>query len=249
MQHEHNHFPAVVEGRIGETAVATVNARELHAFLEVGKDFSTWIKDRIDQYGFSENVDYVTFDAAPQNGGAGNRGLRREYAITIDMAKELSMVERNAQGKRARQYFIECERRAKDPASALNDPAKLRYLLLENVEKVLSLEAEVLELAPLAASYEHLTRSDGTLCVTDAAKALNMRPKDLFAWLQSNRWIYRRAGNAHWIGYQHKIQSGLLDHRVEEVTRADGTSKITEQVRITAKGMAKLGQVLAPAAA
>lgn len=136
----------------------------------------------------------------------------------------------------------ELERRVADPAVALNDPAMLRHLLLENVEKVLSLEADLKEIQPLAAAYEHLTRADGTVCVTDAAKLFNQRPKDFFDWLKARRWIYRRAGNGHWIGYQDKIQSGYLDHRVDEVTRADGSVKITEQVRITAKGLAKLGE-------
>lgn len=126
MTTEDNNFPAVVEGRIGDDLIQTVDGRELHAFLKVGKDFSTWVKDRIEQYGFLENSDYVVVEAAPQNGGAGNRGARKEYAVTIDMAKELSMVERNDQGKKARQYFIECERKANvlavpnfsDPAAA-----------------------------------------------------------------------------------------------------------------------------------
>lgn len=127
--------------------------------------------------------------------------------------------------------------------AALNDPAKLRHLLLENVEKVLALEATVTELSPKAKSYEFLTRTDGTMCITDAAKALNLRPKDLFQYLQSEKWIYRRAGNGHFVGFQSKIGQGFIDHRVEEVTRSDGSVKITEQVRITAKGMAKLGEV------
>ncbi|MHA6731412.1 phage antirepressor KilAC domain-containing protein [Devosia sp. A369] len=143
----------------------------------------------------------------------------------------------------------ELERRQPDPSAALNNPATLRHLLLENVEKVLALEAEVVGLQPKADSYDFLTRADGTMCITDAAKALEKRPKDLFAWLQQQKWIYRRAGNGHWVGYQDKIQSGLLDHRVEEVTRADGSSKITEQVRITAKGMARLGELVSRAAA
>lgn len=129
--------------------------------------------------------------------------------------------------------------------AALNDPAKLRHLLLENVEKVLALEATVTELSPKAKSYEFLTRTDGTMCITDAAKALNLRPKDMFQYLQSEKWIYRRAGNGHFVGFQSKIGQGLIDHRVEEVTRSDGSVKITEQVRITAKGMAKLGEVFA----
>lgn len=132
-------------------------------------------------------------------------------------------------------------------AAALNNPAQLRHLLLENVDKVLNLQAEVAELSPLAKSYDLLTRADGTMCVTDVAKVLDLRPKDLFTWLQAHKWIYRRAGNGHWVGYQNRIQAGLLDHRVQEVTRSDGVSSITEQVRITAKGLAKLGEHFAPA--
>lgn len=143
--------------------------------------------------------------------------------------------------KRVIDRLDELERRP----TFLEDPAWLRMAVLTYTEKTIELQAQVDELRPMAASYEYLTRTDGTVCITDAAKVFEMRPKDLFAWLQSNQWIYRRAGNGHWVGYQPKIQQGLLDHRVEEVTRADGSSKITEQVRITAKGMAKLGELLA----
>lgn len=86
----------------------TVNARELHEFLEVGKDFSTWIKGRILKYDFVENRDFIRVRSVPQNGG-----IVIDYHVTLDMAKELSMVERNEKGKQARQYFIECERRLK----------------------------------------------------------------------------------------------------------------------------------------
>jgi len=85
---------------VGGMFMQTTSARDLHAFLKVGKDFSSWMKARIEQFDFVENSDFVVIDVAPQNGGAGNRGARVEYALTLDMAKELSMVERNAQGKR-----------------------------------------------------------------------------------------------------------------------------------------------------
>lgn len=120
-----------------------------------------------------------------------------------------------------------------DPMEKLNDPAFLRQTLADYADKVL-------ELQPKADAYDLIGSADGTFCVTDAAKVLNQRPKDLFAWLSANKWIYRRAGIAHWVGYQDKIQRGYLDHRVEEVTRGDGSVKITEQVRITGKGMTKL---------
>ena len=105
--------------------IRAVDARELHTFLEVGRDFSTWIKDRIDQYGFIEGIDYVVakfgenilngteFDS-PNLGNQKQRGGDRrskEYALSLDTAKELSMVENNEQGRIARRYFIECEKR------------------------------------------------------------------------------------------------------------------------------------------
>ena len=85
----------------------TVNARELHAFLDSKQDFSTWIKARIAEYDFVEHQDFVLFHNFMEKGRP-----RIEYFITLDMAKELSMVERTAKGKQARQYFIDCEKRA-----------------------------------------------------------------------------------------------------------------------------------------
>ena len=96
---------------IGGQTIETVNARELHSFLEVGKMFANWIKDRIEQYNFIENLDYVVIAEIGNNPSGGRPS--KEYAISIDMAKELAMVERNDKGRQARQYFIECERRLK----------------------------------------------------------------------------------------------------------------------------------------
>lgn len=85
-----------------------VNARDLHSFLESKRQFSDWIKERINQYGFVENQDYQIL--ASQNNEASWGGQNKiEYALSIDMAKELSMVERSEKGKQARRYFIACE--------------------------------------------------------------------------------------------------------------------------------------------
>lgn len=92
--------------------INTVNARDMHSFLEVGRDFSNWIKERIESFGFTENQDFVCSTNPANGNGAGLRG-RIDYHLTLDMAKELSMVERNAKGKEARQYFIEVEKAAR----------------------------------------------------------------------------------------------------------------------------------------
>lgn len=87
----------------------TVNARELHAFLGNGDMFANWIKNRIEKYGFVENQDFVSFLETTKKPSGGRPS--REYYLTLDMAKELAMVENNEKGKQARQYFIECEKK------------------------------------------------------------------------------------------------------------------------------------------
>ena len=90
------------------TVIETVNARDLHEFLEVGRFFSNWIKGRIKEYGFQENQDFVSFaEIGKRDKGA---TVRIEYHLSLDMAKELSMVERTEKGRQARQYFIRCEK-------------------------------------------------------------------------------------------------------------------------------------------
>ena len=86
--------------------IRAVDARELHAFLEVGRVFASWITDRIEQGCFVEGKDYVL---TVTKTGVRSNVIQKDYAISISMAKELSMLERNEQGKLARLYFIECE--------------------------------------------------------------------------------------------------------------------------------------------
>lgn len=130
----------------------------------------------------------------------------------------------------------------------LNDPAQLRALLLNYSEKQEALEKRVAELLPSEQALDRIAKADGSLCITDAAKALQMRPSDLFAWLRQNGWIYRRPGGAHDLGFHSKTSTGLLEHKVTTVLRADGSEKVTEQVRVTARGLTKLAQIIRPAA-
>lgn len=147
-----NELIRVAERQIGDGAIQTVNARDLHAFLGVGKVFAAWIQERIQKYGFVENQDFaIGFPVLENQSGRGGDRRSKEYHLSLDMAKELAMVERNDKGKQARQYFIDCERRAKanviDLTTALADPAKLRTALLSYTEKVMVLCAKPVKLA------------------------------------------------------------------------------------------------------
>ena len=118
----------VTEGTIQGRAQPLCNARDLHEFLEVRRDFNTWIKQRIAKYGFVENQDYVCFEdlRSPDLGSAKARQqITKEYHLTLDMAKQLAMVQNNERGRQARLYFIECERIAMDKREhkpELHDP-------------------------------------------------------------------------------------------------------------------------------
>lgn len=123
-----------------------VNARELHAFLQSRQQFADWIKNRIADYDFVENQDFVCVSENYETQRAdGQRGVvtKKEFYISLDMAKELSMVERNEQGKQARKYFIECEKRLQatmpqtyiEALQALLDSEKQKQALLEQAQK------------------------------------------------------------------------------------------------------------------
>ncbi|CAD5378993.1 Anti-repressor protein [Pseudomonas sp. OF001] len=106
---EQNQLVTVISGEIGGVEQSLCDARELHGFLKVGRDFSNWIKGRVEQYGFVEGEDFSPVLAKSTGGRPG-----QEYLITLDMAKELAMVENNDQGRMVRRYFIAMERRARE---------------------------------------------------------------------------------------------------------------------------------------
>jgi len=131
-----------------------------------------------------------------------------------------------------------------DPMAALNDPEFLRGTLLTYSEKVIALEHKVEEMQPDVEALERIAKADGSMCITNAAKHLQVQPKFLFKMMSENHWIYRRAGGRPWLAYQERIQSGLLEHKVTTVERSDGSEKVVEQVLVTAKGLTKLSKML-----
>lgn len=145
------------------------------------------------------------------------------------------------------------ELEAKAAAPAL-DPANLsRMQLIElamqaETERI-ALEGKVVEMTPKVAALDRIATADGSLCLMDAAKQLQMRPKDLITFMSAHQWIYKRAGGSAWIGYQDRIQSGLLEHKSNIVIDGAGCERIRDQVRVTAKGLARLAEIIEKEAA
>lgn len=119
----------VFNGLIQNQPVQLCNARELHAFVESKQEYATWIKNRINEYGFIQDEDYLVITERT------NGRPRKEYHITLDMGKELGMVERNERGRQIRQYFIRCERTLKSLQQpqqlALPEPQKFTFEFTE----------------------------------------------------------------------------------------------------------------------
>ncbi|MGP4141004.1 phage antirepressor KilAC domain-containing protein [Sodalis praecaptivus] len=131
-----------------------------------------------------------------------------------------------------------------DPMAALNDAEFLRGTLLTYSEKVIALEHKVEEMKPDVEALDRIAKAEGSMCITNAAKHLQVQPKFLFKLMYANHWIYRRTGGKVWLAYQHRIQSGVLEHKITTVERSDGSEKVVEQVLVTPKGLTKLSKML-----
>lgn len=108
-------------------------------------------------------------------------------------------------------------------------------------------EAEVVieQQAPKVEAFDRIaTVTEGSFCLTDAAKLLQLQPKRLFQELQSMGWIHRRPMGTGWLAYQTRIQQGLLEHKVTTGEKSDGSEWASTQVRVTAKGLARLSEML-----
>lgn len=134
-----------------------VDARKLHAVLGVGRDFSTWIKDRIEKYDFVEKQDFEKSSIISSSPVSGSQG-RIEYTLSLDMAKELAMVENNDNGRVVRRYFIECEKVLRSSTVAIPDfsnPAEAARAWADEYEKRVLAEKqrdEAVETAAVAAA-------------------------------------------------------------------------------------------------
>lgn len=130
---------AIIPSKIGDSEIQTVNARDLHEFLESKQQFADWIKNRIQEYGFQETVDFIH---TSENYETSTGAVRKiDYHISLSMAKELCMVERNDKGKEARLYFIECEKRLKQ---LVERPMTTAEILVKQATAFLEYEKEML---------------------------------------------------------------------------------------------------------
>lgn len=213
-----------------------VSARELHEFLEVGTEYRHWFS-RMCEYGFTEGQDFRSFLTESTGGRRG-----QDAAITIDMAKEICMLQRNEKGKIARQYFLQLER-------DWNSPEKVMARALQIAERTVnSLKVENARLAvdnqvmqPKALFADSVAASGSTVLVGELAKILrqnsvDMGEKRLFAWMRENGYLIKRKGTDYNMPTQKSIEQGLFKIKETVISHSDGHTSVNKTPKITGKG-------------
>jgi anti-repressor protein len=207
------------------------SAREVHEFLGVKTRFNDWIANRINDYGFVENEDYVKVTKILVTSGGKQEGF--EYAITPSMGKELSMVEKNDQGKKARLYFIEQERIVKNNLINVTSLSRkeLALLVIKSEEENEALQAEIQRVEPMKQAYYQLIDSEGEYELGEVAKVFKTGQKKFFNWMRNQGIIMKEKA----IPYQKYVNNGWF--RVVFKTK-NGFS--FSQAIVTPKGMSEI---------
>src|SRR5699024_6158603 len=227
MQHivPNNQLIPIVE-HDGETAV---NLRDLHAFLEVSTQFRVWAP-RMFGYGFIEGQDYVGILPTENERQVHGGHNRKDYAVTLDMAKEVSMIQRTDKGKQARQYFIEVEKRGTD----LSDDEILHRALTISANRVKALEAKVEEIEPKAEAYDSFMDSDGTYSVGSVAKMLGFSQNKLFTELRNHDVLI---GKGHMRNTPYQQYMHYFTVKAYSYTRSDGNVGTSYTTRVQPSGV------------
>jgi anti-repressor protein len=212
-----------------------VSARELYQFLEATERFSNWFERQL-QYGFEENIDYV---GCKVFNTLANQELD-DFAIGIDMAKELSMLSRSDKGKQARQYFIACEKKLQEivPRTHLEVLKSEMALLIEKerVSNELIIAKDKIEQdKPKVVFADSVIGSSNSILVRELAKVISdsgftIGQNKLYEWLRDNKYL-----NKDNEPYQNYVSMGLF----EVITRTIGSGLetfTTRTTKVTGKG-------------
>ena len=209
-----------------------VSGRQLHEALDVKTKYADWF-NRMIEYGFAENQDFLLLKNEQQTGRGGHNKV--DHIIKLDMAKEIAMIQRTERGKHVRQYFIQVE---KD----FNSPEKImaRALLMAD-QKVHKLEAQIEADRPKVLFAEAVSASHTSILVGELAKLLKQNGVDmganrLFNWLRAHGYLIKRNGRDWNMPTQKSVEMGLIRVKETSITHADGHITVSKTPLVTGKG-------------
>lgn len=233
-------LPNLVISRRGDALL--VDARLLHARLEIDTRFNDWIVRRLADALAVEGEDY--YSALSKTGATGRPPT--EYALTLDLAKELAMLERTERGREIRRYFIQAEKDLRgQPANAaldISDPLVLAQKFIEAETERRALTAQVETLTPKAQVYDALVSSEGSYSVAEAAKILGTGEIRLFRLLRERGTLMSAATSGiehHNVPYQRYIEAGYFEVVTRPRPGGEGRpDRVSYTTRVLAKGLA-----------
>ena len=225
----------------------TVLARELHDFLEVKTAFKDWFP-RMCEYGFSQGVDFNPLKNE-QVRLEGERQVTRmidDAQLTIEMAKEICMLQRNERGKQARQYFIQLEKDWNSPELVMARALKMANNRIGSLEeRTVHLEQKIEKDKPKVLFADAVSVSGSAILIGDLAKILRqngveMGPNRLFQWLRENGYLIKQKGSSYNMPTQKSMELGLFKIKETCVTHSDGHTSINRTPKVTGKGQVYL---------
>lgn len=225
---------------LGGEAIQTVNARDLHGFLGLARDFNQWMREQIERARLVDGRDFQSYEDV----GLGPRA-RREYALTLDAAKHIGMMSGTDKGFEVRDYFIECERRALAPPQHAIPQTLSEALRLaaDQAERIEVLEHRIQDDAPKVAALERFAGHEGQHSIRTTAKLLGLREKLLIPWMIGHDWLYRDHGG-RLSAKAGRLADGCLDTVPVEIMRSTGIHTVAQPM-VTQKGLTRLAVLLA----
>ena len=209
-----------------------VSARDLHEFLAVGTNFRHWFP-RMCEYGFTENTDFSVTDIFVHHSQGGSQS-KKDAALTIDMAKEICMLQRTEKGKQARRFFIQLE---KD----WNSPEKVMARALQIADrKIKNLNAKIEADKPKVLFADAVASSNTSILVGDLAKLLRQNGVEigqnrLFDWLRNNGFLIKH-GERRNMPTQRSMEMKLFEVKETTINNPDGSIRVTRTTKVTGKG-------------
>lgn len=228
-----NQLVPVQENENGEVVVS---GRMLHKALEVKTQYKDWFP-RMTEYGFVEGEDFNPLKIE-QVRLEGSRRVSRQvtdHIIKLDMAKEISMIQRSEPGKKARQYFIQVEK-------AWNSPEMIMKRALQIADKkIIALEEQIKLDKPKTIFADAVAASKTSILVGELAKLLKQNgveigQKRLFAYLRENGFLIKRKGTDYNMPTQYSMERGLFEIKETSITHSDGHVSINKTPKVTGKG-------------
>ncbi|MCI5905317.1 MAG: phage antirepressor KilAC domain-containing protein [Oscillospiraceae bacterium] len=228
-----------------ETDRPTVMGRELHEALGVETPYTIWFP-RMAEYGFIENEDYVTILLDRSDGKAGKP--RTDHQLTIDMAKEICMIQRSEKGKQFRQYFIEVEKQWNTPEAVMARALQFANNQLDSIKQqnlaltdTVNRQNEIMTAwKPKVLFAQAVETAKTSILIGDLAKILkqngiNVGQKRLFEWLRSNGYLIK-TGSSFNMPTQRAMELKLFEVKESTVTNPDGSIRVTKTPKVTGRG-------------